>query len=74
MSEPYSTYRWTVGLPDQSPILDILHEVRETSGLRMGELLEQALTTWYEQLPLAEDHEHVAVESCNHRQQRVTRT
>lgn len=60
MSDPNSTYRWTVRLPQQSPILDMLREVQETSGLRMAELLEEAVMEWYQQLPTVEESDHEA--------------
>ena len=67
-------YRWTVRLPQRSPILDMLHEVKETSGIPLGSLIEMAIVEWYQALPAEDDDEHVAGESCNHHQQRAART
>lgn len=44
-------YRWTVRLGDDGDCIEMLREVADASGLRYGELLEQALTDWYEHLP-----------------------
>ncbi len=60
MSELNPSYRWSVRLPQESPILDMLHEVKETSGLLMAELLEEAITTWYDALPVEEENDHDA--------------
>ncbi len=38
----------------------MLHEVRETSDLRMGELLEEAVTEWYEGLPMEDESDQDA--------------
>ncbi len=51
MSDLNSSHRWTVRLPQDTLVLEMLHEVRETSDLRMGDLLEEAITAWYEALP-----------------------
>ena len=44
-------YRWTVRLGDDGSCIEMLREVAESSGLRYGDLLEQALSDWYEHLP-----------------------
>jgi len=58
MEDENSPYRWSVRLPRQSPVLSMLHEVQETSGLRMAELLEEAVTAWYEALPEVGQDDH----------------
>lgn len=50
-----SDYRWTVRLEEDTEIVDMLHEVRDTSGIRMGDLLEQAVCHWFENLPLEDE-------------------
>jgi len=50
-----SSYRWTVRNVDPEAI-QLLEEVSETSGLTFGELLTDAIETWYDGLP-EEDHE-----------------
>jgi len=43
-------YRWTVRNLDPL-VLGLLWEVRETSGVPFGELLTEAIETWYQGLP-----------------------
>ena len=49
--------RWTVRLPRDSQLLDMLHEVSETSGLPLGFLLEEAVCEWYDNLPTEDEEE-----------------
>ncbi len=53
-----SDYRWTVRLPDDTQMLELLHEVSQTSGVRLGSLLEEAVLDWYEALPVETEGEH----------------
>jgi hypothetical protein len=48
--------RWTVRGIKQSTI-DMIAEVRETSGGSYGELINEAVETWYDSLPEATDDE-----------------
>ena len=50
-----STYRWTVRNVDPVAV-QLLEEIAETSGACFGELLSEAIETWYDQLP-EEDEE-----------------
>ena len=44
------TIRWTVRNIEQNTI-DMIAEVHETSGITYGELLNEAVLSWYESLP-----------------------
>ena len=51
-----SNYRW--GVRNVSPAaLQLLKEVAETSGVSFGELVTDAIETWYHQLPFEDDEE-----------------
>ncbi len=50
-----SEYRWTVRNVDPDAV-ELIEEVAETSGSMFGELLTDAIETWYNQLP-EEDEE-----------------
>ncbi len=48
------TYRWTVRNVDPEAI-ELIEEIAETSGCTFGELVTDAIETWYEQLPEEDD-------------------
>ncbi len=50
------SYRWTVRNVDPEAI-QLLEEVAETSGCTFGELLTDAIETWYHGLPEEADDE-----------------
>ena len=43
-------YRWSVRGLDPT-VLDMLKEVRQTSGFGYGQLVSEAIADWYENLP-----------------------
>ena len=47
-------YRWTVR-NFEPHVLGLLWEVREASGVSFGELLTEAVETWYQGLPEVEE-------------------
>jgi len=50
------SYRWTVRNVDPE-VVDLLKEVSETSGGCYGELLTEAIETWYDGLPFEDDED-----------------
>ena len=51
-----SNYRWTVRNVDPEAV-ELIEEIAETSGLTYGELVTEAIVTYYDQLPFQDDEE-----------------